>query len=321
MTQNTHRHRLECVVMFVLIAMTGLALPTHAQRGRSPDREADFTIVEEVPGSQSPLHLAFVLTKDFIHTPIALRKPQGEGPFPIVLFLTGNGGGGMARARWAMQNMGYTMERFLEAGYAVAYLRYRGEVPLAYREVKKLNVRGNTLERSPLDHDDVLSAIAYVKRLEYIDADRVGMIGVSHGGELIMKAASETSIAAAVCSEPASHEYLALAMDKLPPGEPQLQNKARAEELSDKAEAMSRIRNIDTPLLIVGRDGDHLQGLFMLCHDMLQEAGKDVSWKSYTHPNHGFVMPRRGADGAYNPDEIQLKAIEDVMRFFEKRLK
>jgi len=306
--------------MFVLIAVTGLALPTNAQRGRAPNRASNFTIIEEVPGSQAPLHLAFVPTRDFIHTPIAMRKPQGDGPFPVVLFLTGNGGGGMARARWAMQNMGYTMERFLEAGYVVAYLRYRGEVPLAYRQAKKLNVRGNTLERSPLDHDDVLSAIAYVKRLDYIDADRVGMVGVSHGGELIMKAVSETHIAAAVCAEPASQEYLALAMDKLPAGEPQLQSKARASELSDRAEAMGRIRDIDTPLLIVGRDGDHLQGLFKLCHDMLQEADKDVTWKSYAHPRHGFVMPRRAPDGVYHPDEIQLKAIEDVMAYFDKKM-
>lgn len=149
MTKNTRQRRRACVFVFVLIIVTGLALSTHAQRGqspnpagnrtpnragsRAPNRAAHFTIIEEVEGSQSPLLLAFVPTKDFIHTPIAIRKPQGDGPFPVVLFLTGNGGGGMGRARWAMQNIGYTMERFLGAGYAVAYLRYRGEVPLGQR--------------------------------------------------------------------------------------------------------------------------------------------------------------------------------------------
>ena len=91
--------------MFVLIAVTGLALPTNAQRGRAPNRASNFTIIEEVPGSQAPLHLAFVPTRDFIHTPIAMRKPQGDGPFPAVLFLTGNGGGGMARARWLWRRL------------------------------------------------------------------------------------------------------------------------------------------------------------------------------------------------------------------------
>ncbi len=36
-----------------------------------------------------------------------------------------------------------------------------------------------------------------------------------------------------------------------------------------------------------GREGDHLQGLCKLCHDMLQEADKDVSWKSYATPGTG----------------------------------
>lgn len=129
--------------------------------GRGP--ASDFTIIEPIEGSSLPIHLTFVLTKDFIHAPIAYRKPQGAGPFPAVLFLSGNGGGGMARARWAMLNRGYTMNRFLQAGYVVAYLRYRGEVPLAYRGADKLVARRNSLMRSPLDHDDVISVVDYFK--------------------------------------------------------------------------------------------------------------------------------------------------------------
>jgi len=53
---------------------------------------------------------------------------------------------------------------------------------------------------------------------------------------------------------------------------------------------------------------------------MLQEADKDVSCKSNAHLRHGFVMPRRGPDGAYHPDEIQLNAIEDLMAYFDKKM-
>lgn len=60
--------------------------------------------------------------------------------------------------------------------------------------------------------------------------------------------------------------------------------------------------------------------MFKLCHDMLQEADKDVSCKSNAHLRHGFVMPRRGPDGAYHPDEIQLNAIEDLMAYFDKKM-
>jgi dienelactone hydrolase len=282
---------------------------------------SDFTIIEPVAESDLPLHLSFVLTKDFIHTPIALRKPKGEGPFPAVLFLSGNGSGGMARARWAMLNAGYSMNRFLEAGYVVAYLRYRGEVPLAYRQVEKLEVERNVMDRSPLDHDDVISAVEYVKKLSYVDANQVGMVGLSHGGELIMKVLCEMDIGAAVCHEPAAHEFLALAMDKLPPGEPQLQSEQLARELANKDEAMSRIKRINTPLLISGRDEDHLQGLFRLSYSLLKEAGKDAQWISFDHPRHGYLLPRRNQAGKYEPDEVQVEAIDFVIAYFDKKLR
>lgn len=295
-----------------------LTIDVSAQAGRGP--ASDFTIIEPVEGSDLPIHLAFVLTKDFIHTPVAMRKPKGDGPFPAVLFLSGNGGGGMARARWAMLNRGYTMNQFLEAGYVVAYLRYRGEVPLAYRQAEKLEMRGNSLPRSPLDHDDVISVVEYFKKLSYVDAKRIGMVGLSHGGELIMKVVSEINIGAAVCSEPASHEYLALSMNELPPGEPQLQRVAVARKLANKEEAMRRIENINTPLLIMGRDKDHLQGLFRLGYDWLKEAGKAAQWVSFDHPSHGFLLPRRKPDSSTRAGSVQLEAIAATLNYFEEKL-
>ncbi|MCZ6674461.1 MAG: dienelactone hydrolase family protein [Verrucomicrobia bacterium] len=315
--QNLWRRLTTRLILVGLLTVAWLDVSSQTRRNPS----SYFTIVEPIAGSDLPLHLSFVLTKDFIHTPIALRKPKGEGPFRAVLFLSGNGSGGMARARWAMLNAGYTMNRFLEAGYVVAYLRYRGEVPLAYRRVEKLEVERNIMDRSPLDHDDVVSAIEYVKRLPYVDANQVGMVGLSHGGELIMKVLSEIDIGAAVCHEPAAHEFLGLAMDKLPPGEPQLQYEKLARELADKEEAMSRINRINTPLLIVGRDEDHLQGLFHLSYRWLKEAGKDAQWISFDHPRHGFLLPRRNPQGKYEPDEIQLEAIDFVIAYFDQKLR
>ena len=76
----------------------------------------------------------YVETWDGLYTPIGARMPEGEGPFPTVLLASGNGGGGMAWVRDAVNNRGYIMERLLEAGYACAWLRYRSEVELGYHE-------------------------------------------------------------------------------------------------------------------------------------------------------------------------------------------
>ncbi len=84
-------------------------------------------IIRPAAGSQFPVHLMYVETWDGLYTPIGMRKPEGDGPFPLVLLASGNGGGGMAWIRDAVQNRGYVMERLLAAGYACALSFFRFE--------------------------------------------------------------------------------------------------------------------------------------------------------------------------------------------------
>ena len=135
-----------------------------------------------------------------------------------------------------------------------------------------------------------------------------------------MKVVSEIDVGAAVCSEPASHEYLNVPLENLGP-EPRLQDKKRVVEVSDKSQATARIRKIHTPLLIMGRDTDHLQGIFQVCYDWMKEAGKEVEWVSYNHPAHGFIFPGRRPGGAYQPDDIQRTAIDGMLAFFGRHMK
>jgi dienelactone hydrolase len=280
-----------------------------AQPGPGLDDRSPYILTEPVPGSDIPVQLTFVMTRDAIYTPIALRKPKGDGPFPAVLFFAGNGGGGMPEAKASILNRGYISDRFLAAGYVAAWIRYRAEVPGAWRKAEKLAATRRILSRPPLDYDDLIGIVDYVKGLRFVDPKRVGLVGNSHGGELILRAASEIDVAAAVPSEPAAAEFLGIEGEDPVP------------KPANKAGAMERIRRINTPLLIMGRDGDHLQGTFRLVYELLKEAGKQVEWVSYKHPRHGFIFPGRGKDGAYHPDEIQLAAIEGVLKFFGRYLK
>ena len=52
-----------------------------------------------------------------------------------------------------------------------------------------------------------------------------------------------------------------------------------------------RIAPIRTPMLVMGRDDDHLQGIFRVSYDVLAEAGKEVAWVSWDHPLHGYIFP------------------------------
>jgi dienelactone hydrolase len=175
-------------------------------------------ITEPVRDSEIPVQMIYVEMIDGVYAPIGLRMPPGEGPFPAVLFAAGNGGGGMAAVRDATQNRSWTQDRFLEAGYAVAWMRYRAEVDYAYDRIGKLiedqRQHGQLLNRGPLEYEDVIAIVRYVKTLPGIAADRIGYMGMSHGGEMAFKIASEYhGVRAMIASEPAAHEFLRLRPD------------------------------------------------------------------------------------------------------------
>ncbi len=81
--------------------------------------------------------------------------------------------------------------------------------------------------------------------------------------------------------------------------------------------ANQRISTINTPIFVMGRDEDELQGIFKLSYDLLKENKKEALWKSYDHALHGFIFPIK-ENNIYDVDPIQDEAIEDVLSFFEK---
>lgn len=99
---------------------------------------AHVVVSEPVPGSAYPVDLMYVEMVDGAYIPIGMRKPKGSGPFPLILFATGNGGGGMTMLRDHINTKGWTQDQLLDAGYAVAWMRYRAEVDYAYDRIGKL---------------------------------------------------------------------------------------------------------------------------------------------------------------------------------------
>jgi dienelactone hydrolase len=290
-------------------------------------------LTEEVDGHT--IHLMYVETWDGLYTPIGMRLPEGKGPFPVVLMAAGNGGEGMRWIRNAVRNRAYTMDRLAEAGFAAVWLRYRTEVELGYNNggalVRDKRQGREMFNRSPLEYEDEIAVIEYLKTLDFIDGDRIGLIGMSHGGEMTLKIASEYhGVAAAVASEPASHEFLALNPDNTAfvNEETQLRNienmqMAEVEKVRRRIDmdlAKARIAPITTPFLVMGRDEDHLQGIFRTSYDLLAEAGKDAEWVSYDHDYHGYVFPIRGADGNYILNDVQVQAIDHVIGWLKTRL-
>ncbi|MDC3311636.1 hypothetical protein OAW28_03160 [Alphaproteobacteria bacterium] len=278
-------------------------------------------------------YLIYTETIDGLYTPIGLELPEGDGPFPVVLLASGNGGEGMKWVEEYTKNRRYTINRLLEQGYACGWIRYRTEVELGYNQGGKLihdKRQGREMfNRSPLEYEDEISIIEAIKQYKEIDADKVGLLGMSHAGEMILKLASEYhGICAAVASEPAAHEFLSLNPDNSVTINPetqlrniesmQMQSTEKVRSRLDMDIALERIKPITIPLFIMGRDQDELQGVFRLSYELLKEQNKNVIWKSYNHDLHGYVYPLLGDDGHYKVNDVQMQAIDDVLAFFKK---
>lgn len=297
---------------------------------------AHVVVTVPVPGSRYPVDLMYIEMVDGAYIPIGMRKPEGRGPFPLILFATGNGGGGMTMLRDHIDTKSWTQDQLLDAGYAVAWMRYRAEVDYAYDRIGKLIQSGRQhrqlFNRGPLEYEDAIAVAEYCKTLPFIDGDRLGYIGVSHGGEMALKIASEYhGFKCFVASEPASHEFLRLRPDETAHIDPKtgllnvekmlMREATKVRPRITEEVARARVAPIDTPFFVQGRDDDELQGIFRVSYDLLHEMGKDAIWKSYDHDLHGFIYPVREADGTYKPDAVQRQAFADTKAFFDKYLK
>jgi dienelactone hydrolase len=291
-----------------------------------------FVLTKPVPGSSIPADYTFVLTRDEIYVPIAVRKPAGAGPFPLIAIGRGNGRGGLPHVEKQVERLASMQDLMLARGYAVAYVSYRNEIPHLYNEIERthniaddVSGEGRTLKSTPsLDSDDMLSILSYLRTLPYVKEEALGCVGVSHSGEMILKVAGETSFTCGVVIEGASHEFLCVDTGPSAPrksGVLQYQDKERVRKNADKRRAMERIRRIKTPILHIGRDHDHLQGIFELAHEWMTEAGKESTWLSMDHPDHGYPYLYRQPNGSFKPDETQQKAFDVFMAYFDKHLK
>ena len=93
-----------------------------------------------------------------------LSKPEGEGPFPAIVYLHGCGG--------LSENTRQRVARLL-TGW--------GYVSLA---VDSFSTRGikDACNRLPDRQGDALGALSYLSRLRFVDRKRIAMVGSSQGG-------------------------------------------------------------------------------------------------------------------------------------------
>lgn len=293
--------------------------------------------MEEVAGSARPAAYYLAESRDGLYVPYVVRTPSPQGRFPFVFLAHGNGGGGIDWLRHWVSTRPYIMERLLDAGYACGWGRYRTEVDLGFHRGGPLMAEGRqgreVMNRAPLEFEDEVAILQHVRRHPGVDAANLGHIGVSHAGEMLFKLAYRYPglLRAGVACEPANHEFLDLQLADVAPVNPrtglrdieemQLQDPAWVRARVNLPVARERIAPIDVPMLVMGRDTDHLQGVFRVSYELLRDGGKDAEWVSYDHPLHGYLFPEADSSVPTRGDQVQEEAIEVAIAFLDRYLK
>lgn len=311
---------------------TGSCRPGTSIAELKTQKDKAFLVVpRKIATSGTPYELHLVETRDEIYVPVGVRRPAGKGPFPAVLVASGNGIGGFTKIETALYRLEPMMDEMLKRGYVVAYANYRNEIPQAYNQADRSKNVEDTISggartlksTATLDSDDYVALIEHLQGLPFVRRQDVGTIGVSHAGELQAKAAAAITWGAGVLIEGASYEFIAVDTDKAPrkDGVMSLEDPVLVKSIANKPKAMERIRRMRTPFLHLGRDKDHLQGVFRTLYDWMAEAGvKDSTWVSADHPTHGYGLLYRNEDGSYTPDAMQKQYFNQWMGFFDRHL-
>ena len=124
------------------------------------------------------VHL-FVRSYDGAYIPAAWRKPPGDGPFPAILYIHGGVGGHGPKAAARMLD-----------GRVPIHFHQRGYVGMA-TDYRRFHFGEDEIQ-------DVLAAYRKLGSLPFVNADRIAVIGGSHGGYLAQMLASRTDPAATV---------------------------------------------------------------------------------------------------------------------------
>jgi dipeptidyl aminopeptidase/acylaminoacyl peptidase len=225
--------------------------------------------------------------------PAYVRKPAGPGPFPVIVLMHGGKYGKPATVGMGRVVKSPT-EYFIKAGYVV----YAAD----YRPAEKIAV-------VPIEFDDTVEAVKTARKLPFVDPTRVGVMGGSHGGQVLARVISRIDTKGAVLCAPAA---LDLIEDKKAFGRGEklvqvlmtmirdLEAKygATLEEVEkDPAKygynsALSEVAQVRCPILIVnGQDDDNSPPSIVDVYvKKLRAAGKQVDTYLPEHGHHGFYF-------------------------------
>ena len=159
------RNRARCRSVWVLLGLWACTLPSAAQT-----TELDASLNESVLMVPKKQWLSVALET-------TLYKPDGDGPFPVVVINHGKAyGDPRFQGRY---RPGLAARYFLQRGYAVVVPMRQG---FSKSEGSYIGVGCNVESNGEVQADDVQATLDYVVEQPWADKTRLLVIGQSHGG-------------------------------------------------------------------------------------------------------------------------------------------
>ena len=237
--------------------------------------------------------------KRALHILLARPNPLPKGDLPVVIYL--HGGAWRNGSHETLASAAWLLAR---AGYAVASVEFRSTDDAIY----------------PAQIDDCRAAVGFVKKnaKSYsLDADKIGVYGVSTGGHLaaLLALTSSTVKCAAIESAPSDlatlNEGARLDWNAATSPLGQLLGGAVTQkvELARRASPLFYADEFAPPLLILHGDADEFVPVSQSekLYRKLKAAGASVEFRVFAGEAHGLKNARDEAD-------------EMILKFFEQRL-
>lgn len=267
-----------------------------------------------------------------------VRKPAGEGPFPIVIIL--HGSGPIARKVQADTEEGKREKLLAETARAGKVMGRATHPPIPEFlaqgwAVYLIDYRTNPQHMiDPLEFDDTVIAVNKAKAFSFVDPKRVAMFGGSHGGHVAGRMLSRVDLCCAVLCAPAGLDLIELA--KLAgKGTPIGGNQGLVRQMEARAGAkMAEIEKnpgsyhyssllteagaVRCPILLISGRNDNNAPLPVMDQyvEKLRAAGKTAETYHPDNGPHGFYvgLPQRIPE----TEESTRRAVSFIKRCFEK---
>lgn len=145
--------------------------PEQCARAIAKKKSTDSTYIAKAPGRYEFQKVTYKSRPDGLEIPAYVFSPINKGNRKHAALVWVHG---QLHGDWDTGLFPFIVEA-VQRGYVVITPDYRGSTGYGDEWMKKIDYGGKEL-------DDVLSAIDYLATVPYVDANRVGIMGWSHGG-------------------------------------------------------------------------------------------------------------------------------------------